>query len=56
MRSSLHAPRRAGGAVLALAAHAMIPVALEGGGSLVVLPALAGFLFVLYLALAHTFV
>jgi hypothetical protein len=41
--------------VLALVAHAMIPVALEGG-SLVVLPTVAGFLFALYLALAETFV
>jgi hypothetical protein len=38
--------------VLALVAHAMIPVALEEGGSLVVLPTVAGFLFALYLALA----
>jgi hypothetical protein len=34
----------------------MIPVALEEGGSLVVLPTVAGFLFALYLALAETFV
>jgi CRP-like cAMP-binding protein len=46
----------AGGAVLALVAHAMIPVALEEGGSLVVLPTVAGFLFSLYLALAESFV
>ena len=46
----------AGGAVLALVAHAMIPVALEEGGSLVVLPTVAGFLFALYLALAESFV
>jgi hypothetical protein len=46
----------AGGAVLALVAHAMIPVALEEGGSLVVLPTVAGFLFALYLALAKSFV
>jgi len=45
-----------GGAVLALVAHAMIPVALEEGGSLVVLPTVAGFLFALYLALAESFV
>ena len=43
-------------AVLALVAHAMIPVALEEGGSLVVLPTVAGFLFALYLALAESFV
>ena len=44
------------GAVLALVAHAMIPVALEEGGSLVVLPTVAGFLFALYLALSESFV
>ena len=44
------------GAVLTLVAHAMIPVALEEGGSLVVLPTVAGFLFALYLALAESFV
>ena len=43
-------------AVLALVAHAMIPVALEEGGSLVVLPTVAGFLFAPYLALAESFV
>jgi len=42
--------------VLALVAHAMIPVALEEGGSLVVLPTVAGFLFALYLALTEAFV
>jgi len=42
----------AGGAVLALVAHTMIPEAIEDGGSLVVLPTVAGFLFALYLALA----
>jgi CRP-like cAMP-binding protein len=45
----------AGGAVLALVAHAMIPEALDGGGSLVVLPTVAGFLFALYLALGQAF-
>ena len=45
----------AGGAVLALVAHAMIPQALDGGGSLVVLPTVAGFLFALYLALGQAF-
>jgi len=44
------------GAVLALVAHAMIPVALEEGGSLVVLPTVGGFLFALYLALVESFV
>ncbi|MDR3421470.1 MAG: cyclic nucleotide-binding domain-containing protein [Xanthobacteraceae bacterium] len=46
----------AGGAVLALIAHAMIPEAIHEGGSLVVLPTVAGFLFALYLALAASFV
>jgi CRP-like cAMP-binding protein len=46
----------AGGAVLALIAHAMIPEAINEGGSLVVLPTVAGFLFALYLALAASFV
>jgi hypothetical protein len=45
-----------GGAVLALVAHAMIPVALEEGGSMVVLPTVAGFLFALYLSLAESLV
>ncbi|MCW6512205.1 cyclic nucleotide-binding domain-containing protein [Lichenifustis flavocetrariae] len=44
----------AGGAVLALVAHAMIPEAIHEGGSLVVLPTVAGFLFALYLSLAET--
>jgi zinc transporter ZupT len=46
----------AGGAVLALIAHAMIPVALDEGGSQVVLPTVAGFLSALYLALNESFV
>jgi hypothetical protein len=46
----------AGGAVLALIAHAMIPEAIHEGGSLVVLPIVAGFLFALYLSLSETFV
>jgi CRP-like cAMP-binding protein len=41
----------AGGAILALVTHAMIPEALHKGGSAVVLPAVGGFLFALYLAL-----
>ena len=53
---AIFAQALAGGAVLALVAHAMIPVALEEGGSLVVLPTVAGFLFALYLALAESFV
>jgi CRP-like cAMP-binding protein len=44
----------AGGAILALITHAMIPEALHKGGSAVVLPAVAGFLFALYLALLET--
>jgi CRP-like cAMP-binding protein len=54
--AAIFAQALAGGAVLALVAHAMIPVALEEGGSLVVLPTVAGFLFALYLALAEAFV
>jgi len=49
--SAIFSQALAGGAVLALIAHAMIPEAIEGGGSLVVLPTVAGFLFALYLAL-----
>ena len=44
----------AGGAILALVTHAMIPEALHKGGSTVVLPAVAGFLLALYLALLET--
>jgi zinc transporter ZupT len=44
----------AGGAILALVTHAMIPEALHKGGSTVVLPVVAGFLFALYLALLET--
>jgi CRP-like cAMP-binding protein len=43
----------AGGAVLALVTHAMIPEAIEEAGSLIVLPTVAGFLSALYLALAE---
>ena len=46
----------AGGAVLALIAHAMIPEAIDEGGSLVVLPTVGGFLFALYLALSASVV
>jgi hypothetical protein len=53
---AIFAQGTAGAAVLALVARAMIPVALEEGGSLVVLPTVAGFLFALYLALAESFV
>jgi CRP-like cAMP-binding protein len=45
----------AGGAVLALVAHAMIPEAIREGGSAIVLPTVAGFLFALYLALFEAF-
>jgi CRP-like cAMP-binding protein len=44
----------AGGAILALVTHAMIPEALHKGGSGIVLPVAAGFLFALYLALVET--
>jgi zinc transporter ZupT len=44
----------AGGAVPALLAHAMIPESIHKGGSLIVLPAVAGFLFALWLVLAQT--
>ena len=42
----------AGGAILALVTHAMIPEALHKGGSGIVLPAVGG--FALYLALLET--
>jgi len=45
----------AGGAVLALIAHAMIPESIHEGRSLVVLPTVAGFLFALWLALEQSF-
>jgi CRP-like cAMP-binding protein len=45
----------AGGAVLALIAHAMIPEAIDEAGSLIVLPTVAGFLAALYPALAESF-
>jgi len=44
----------AGGAVLALVAHAMIPEAIHEGGSVVVLPTVCGFLAALYAALFQT--
>jgi uncharacterized membrane protein len=43
-------------AVLAFVAHAMFPEALHEGGSLIILPTVAGFLFALYLSLAAVFV
>jgi len=45
----------AGGAVLALVAHAMIPEAIEEAGSAVVLPIVGGFLFGFYLSLTQAF-
>ncbi len=45
----------AGGAVLALVTHAMIPEAIHEAGSLIVLPTVGGFLFALYLSLTETF-
>ena len=38
-----------------MVARAMIPVELEEGGSIVVLPTVGRFLFALYLALAESF-
>ena len=54
--TALFAQALAGGAVLALVSHAMIPEAIHGGGSLTVLPIVAGFLFALYLALSASLV
>ena len=45
----------AGGAVLAIVVHTVIPEAIHGGGSVVILPTVAGFLFALYLALFERF-
>ena len=53
--TAIFAEALAGGAVLALVAHAMIPVALEEGGSLVVLPTVAGFYSRCIWALAELF-
>ncbi len=53
--AAIFAQALAGGAVLALVAHAMIPEAIHDGGSHVVLPTVAGFLFALYLALIGSF-
>jgi len=44
----------AGGAILALIAHTMIPEAIDEGGSVIVLPTVAGFLVALYLALIES--
>ena len=53
--AAIFAEAIAGGAVLALVSHAMIPEAIHDGGSMVVLPTVAGFLFALYLALSASF-
>ncbi len=50
--AAIFAQAIAGGAVLALVSHAMIPEAIHDGGSQTVLPIVAGFLFALYLALS----
>jgi CRP-like cAMP-binding protein len=55
-RISVFCEAIAGGAVLALVAHAMIPEAIHEGGSRIVLPTVAGFLFALYFALITAFV
>jgi CRP-like cAMP-binding protein len=44
----------AGGAVLALVAHSMIPEAIEDAGSAIVLPTVGGFLFAFYLAISES--
>jgi CRP-like cAMP-binding protein len=44
----------AGGAILALVAHTMMPEAIDEGGSVIVLPTVAGFLVALYLALIES--
>ena len=51
---AVFAEAMAGGSLLALVSHAMIPEALYQGGSLVVLPTVAGFLAALYLILSHS--
>jgi zinc transporter ZupT len=53
---AVFAEAMAGGSLLALVSHAMIPEALRQGGSLVVLPTVAGFLAALYLILSHSLV
>jgi CRP-like cAMP-binding protein len=50
--AAVFAEALAGGALLALVVHAMVPEAIHDGGSQIVLPTVAGFLFALYLALA----
>ena len=48
--SGVFAQAIAGGAALALVAHAMIPEAIEEADSLIVLPTVAGFLYAFYLS------
>jgi CRP-like cAMP-binding protein len=43
----------AGGAILALVTHAMVPEAIHKGGSGIVLPTVGGFLFALYFAMVE---
>jgi zinc transporter ZupT len=50
--AAVFAQALAGGALLALVVHAMVPEAIHDGGSQIVLPTVGGFLFALYLALA----
>jgi CRP-like cAMP-binding protein len=52
----IFAEAMAGGSLLALISHAMIPEALHQGGSVVVLPTVAGFLAAFYLILSHSLV
>ena len=51
---AVFAEAMAGGSLLALVSHAMIPEALDKGGSQVVLPTVGGFLVALYLILSHS--
>ena len=53
--AAIFAQAIAGGAVLALVVHAMIPEAIHGASSLIVMPTVAGFLFALYVSLAEAF-
>jgi zinc transporter ZupT len=53
---AVFAEAMAGGSLLALVSHAMVPEALHQGGSLVVLPTVAGFLFALYLILSQSLI
>jgi zinc transporter ZupT len=54
--AGVFAEAMAGGSLLALVTHAMVPEALHQGGSQVVLPTVAGFLVALYLILIQTLV